>query len=214
MILRKIIILLLLSTGITVCAAKKSQKISPVPFAEKSTTEWNIADSTVWAQAIKFEGFKLVSNWKDLKQAPASKQTKVAVTQDEKNLYVRFEALNALAKDRVELVLGTTRHAPKYLFALSRAGKKYGMKNNSTQQILSWEGKVKDGESSYIAMFKVPLSTIKELKAKDNEFKLICKFARLASDAEGREESTLSGVSITMTHSLAYWVIISIKKGK
>jgi len=214
MILRKIFILLLLSMGIIASGAKKTQKLSSVPFVEKSTTEWNIADSSSWAQALKFEGFKLVSNWKDLKQAPALQQTKVCAIQDEKNLYVRFEALNAVAKDRVELVLGTSRHAPRYLFALNRAGKQYTTKNGSSRNCPEWQGKVKDEKDSYIAMFMIPLANINELKENEGEFKLLSKFARLVFDDKGREESTLTGVSITMSHALAYWTALSIKKRK
>ena len=192
----------------------KSLNRTYVPFIQKSTAEWNDANSTFWLQALKKGGFKRVSTWKDLKKIPATRQTGVSIMRDDKNLYFRFHALKAGQKDRVELVLAASRHKTKYFFALNRAGKAYVMRNYSPWNCPGWKGKVKNGEDNYIAMFKVPISAIKELNTGEKEFKFLAKFARLVYDKNGREESTLTGVSITMSHYDNYWTTLSVEKRK
>jgi len=185
-----------------------------VPFVQESTAEWNVADSTFWMQALKMGEFKRISNWKDFKNVPAVHQTKVSIMRDDENFYFRFQALKAGKKDRVELVLGSSRHSVKYFFAINRAGKKYAMRNYSTQHCPAWEGKIKNGEDDYVAMFKIPFVAIKGLKTADKEFKLLAKCVRLVYDDNAREESSLTGVSLTMAHYLNYWTTLSIKKRK
>ena len=185
-----------------------------IPFVPESTAEWNSADSTFWMAALKMGDFKRISTWNDFKQAPAVHQTQVSIMRDEKNLYFRFQALKAGKKDRVELVLGASRHSVKYFFAIERTGKTYSMLNYSSRHYPGWETKLENNKNSYVAMFKIPLNAIKGLKTSDKEFKLLAKFARLVYDGKNREESSLIGVSITMSHYLNYWTSLSIKKRK
>ncbi|OGV53141.1 MAG: hypothetical protein A2X45_21925 [Lentisphaerae bacterium GWF2_50_93] len=191
----------------------KSLNRLAIPYVQESTAEWNIANSTFWMQAFKLGEFKKVSTWSDFKQAPAKHQTNVSVMRDETYLYFHFQALDAGKNDRVELVLTAERRAPIYFFALDRNGKRYDMKNYLPWDCPEWKGEVKNEKDSYTAMFKIPLSVIRELDLKEDDVKLYAKFSRLAFDGKDKEESTLDGTSITRTHYMNYWKMLTIAKG-
>ena len=192
----------------------KSLNRTAIPYVQESTAEWNIADSTFWMQAFKLGEFKRVSTWTDFKQAPARHQTNVSAMRDETNLYFLFQALNAGENDRVELVLTAERAAPIYYFALDRNGKRYDMRNYLPLDCIDWKGKVKDEKDSYTAMFKIPLSVIKELDANKDDVKLYAKFSRLSPDGKDKEESSLTGDSISKTHYMNYWSALTITNGR
>jgi hypothetical protein len=183
-----------------------------IPFIQESTAEWKMANSTFWMQALKLGEFKCVSTWYDAKDSPAKHQTKVSIMRDKQNLYFHFHAFDAGENDRVELILEAKRGSARYFFALDRKGKHYDMKNDSPWDCPDWNGEVKNGKDSYFAMFKIPLSLIKELETSEEDIVLYAKFSRLLSDSNDREESTLTGFSITMTHYMNYWTKLSIKE--
>lgn len=182
-----------------------------VPFVVESTAEWNLADSTFWMQALKLGEFKRVTTWADFRKTPVEHPTDVSIMRDRENLYVRFLAKKAAAEgDRVELVLEAVRKGPKFFFALDRKGKTYNMKNGSPWNCEAWSGKVTDQNDAYVAMFKIPYSVISNLDVDKDEFKFYAKFCRLISNKNEREESALTGYSITRTHYMNYWTALSV----
>ncbi len=183
-----------------------------VPLIRESTTEWNVANSTFWLQALKLGDFKRVSTWDDFHGAPASNQTEVAVMRDSDNLYFRFRALGAGKEDRVELILTAERGEPSYYFALDCGGKRNTMERFVPMEIPGWAGEVKRQDDTCIVMFKVPLASIRELNLNADTIKLYAKCARLAGSGREAEESSLTGTSITRTHYMNYWTALSIAK--
>ena len=184
-----------------------------VPYVPESTEEWNIARSTFWIQSLKFGGFKRVSTWDDFRQAPAVHPTDVSVMRDKDNLYIRFEAREAGGTDRVEVVLTAAQRATSYYFSLDRAGTRFTMKNMAPYASPDWKGNVSNGDDTFTAMFKIPFSMIRELDTARDDFQLFAKFSRLAGPPGDREESSLTGTSITRTHYMNYWTGLSIVKG-
>jgi hypothetical protein len=181
-----------------------------VPYMQESTAEWDLPESTFWLQALKYEGFKKVSTWQDFKMAPAEHPTSVFIMRDHENLYVRFEAGKAQEDDRVELVLEAKRFAPQYYFAQDRQGKLYDMKNWSSWQG-SWKGKVYNEPDRYVAIFKVPFSTIESLDVAGPQFDFMMKLGRQVSGKE-EEESSLLGFALTRGHYNNYWTKLIVKE--
>ena len=191
--------------------AASLQRVS-IPFIPESTKEWDIPGSTFWLQALKFDGFKKVSTWNNFEGAPSEHPTFVSVMRDQDNLYVRFDAQKAGQSDRVEIVIQAKRHSIPYYFALDRKGKSYDMKNNAPWGGLAWTGKVQDEPDHYVAMFRIPFSSIETLDSSGSKFDLMAKFARLVSGKDGSEESSLLGFSITRTHYNNYWTKLTVEK--
>ena len=186
-----------------------------IPFVRESTAEWNLPDSTFWMQALKLGEFKRVSTWDDFEMAPAAHQTQVSVMRDEGNLYFRLEALDAVEKDRVEVILEAFRFSPQYYFAVDRAGTRYSMRDGDAWECPDWQSEVAAREGGYVAMFNVPLSAVREMDATGEETKLYGKFSRLVSgDPGSREESSLTGFALTMRHYMNYWTALSIRHGE
>ncbi len=189
-----------------------SMKRVSIPFIAESTTEWDIPGSTFWLQALKFEGFKMVSTWNYFEDVPAEHPTSVSVMRDKDNFYVRFEAQKAEKHDRVELVIQKERRATSYYFALDRNGKAYDMKNFTPWGQGTWAGKVQDDPDHYVAMFRIPFSTMENLDPGGETFNFMVKFARLISGKAGDEESALLGFSITRGHYDNYWTTLTVEK--
>jgi hypothetical protein len=186
-----------------------------VPYIPESTAEWNLEHSTFWLQALKLGAFRRISTWDDFGKTPVKHPTQVSVMRDRDTLYIRCEALDAVEKDRVDLVLEASRHATKYAFAVDREGHRHGMQNQRPWDSDAWQAAVADREGSYVAMFRIPFSLIAELDRTGEEFKVYGKFLRLVSgDPASREESSLTGAGFTMSHYMNYWTALSIRQGK
>lgn len=190
-----------------------SMKRIYIPYVPESTDEWSAAGSTFWMQGVKLGEFKRVSTWEDFKQVPARHPTQVSVMRDRENLYIRFEAAKAEKRDQVELVLTAERRATQYFFALDPAGKRYDMKNSAPWDSRDWKGAVVADPDGYTAIFKIPLSLIKEMDMTKEDLQLYAKFSRLSMEDNDREESSLTGTSITRTHYMNYWTALSIARG-
>jgi hypothetical protein len=182
-----------------------------IPVVQDAGGEWNLADSPFWMPAPKLGGFKQVSTWDDFKQAPARRQTAVSIMRDEACLYFRFQASAAAGSDRVELVLTAERRAPRYYFALDSQGTRYEMKDFAPLESLDWAGEVKRDADGYTAMFRIPLSILKEVDVKKEDLQVHAKFSRLSREGLDREESSLNGSSISRTHYMNYWTPLSLK---
>ncbi len=181
-----------------------------VPRLDQATEEWQLADSTLWMQALKLGDFKRVTTWDDHGQAPALQPTQVAVMRDTEHLYFRIEARQAARQDQVELVLQAKRFAPMLYASMTRAGKRLTMRNFRPTAFPALDATVEDGDDSYTALFKVPLAMIETLDTSGKEIQLYAKFCRLVSTGNDCEESSLTGQSITMTHYMNYWTALSI----